>query len=412
MKRTNSGFTLVELLVVITIIGILMGLLIPAVNAAREVARRNQCATNMKNFALGAVQHATSKKTLPGWVQSFGTFAPGGMGGVDPADAGAPAATIPSHAKVGTWAVALLPWLDAQPTYERWNEDRYPVITTAAMGTDFAPTSGTFDGDGFHPDAAPNLAIFQCPSNPVTDATAGLNSYISNNGMATTRTGVSTAIEPWVSSQQKGNGAFVAGYDGTMGEIGSRLSLEDFKDGTGMTILFAENVQARPWHRVGFLDGTGTTSLTVINTAGELNTGTVAMPTVAMRNALRAAKYTTGMVWHFEDPQAAQLVSLTPPPTTTGGAAVVVPDTKHLINGGGATVSDSIFTLQMVAGNAHDLARPSSAHVDGVNTAMADGATRFVADSVDYRVYQALLTPRGKSSDVPWPEYVLSDESF
>ncbi|MCP4778126.1 MAG: type II secretion system protein, partial [Planctomycetaceae bacterium] len=49
MKRQPSGFTLVELLVVITIIGILMGLLIPAVNAARETARKNQCATNMKN---------------------------------------------------------------------------------------------------------------------------------------------------------------------------------------------------------------------------------------------------------------------------------------------------------------------------------------------------------------------------
>jgi hypothetical protein len=60
--------------------------------------------------------------------------------------------------------------------------------------------------------------------------------------------------------------------------------------------------------------------------------------------------------------------------------------------------------------DAPSLARPSSAHVDGVNAGFADGATRFVAQSVDYRVYQALMTPRGKSSDVPWKEFVLTDE--
>ena len=71
MKRQPSGFTLVELLVVITIIGILMGLLIPAVNAARETARKSQCATNMKNLALAGVQHNVTKKSLPGYIQSL-----------------------------------------------------------------------------------------------------------------------------------------------------------------------------------------------------------------------------------------------------------------------------------------------------------------------------------------------------
>jgi prepilin-type processing-associated H-X9-DG protein len=83
---------------------------------------------------------------------------------------------------------------------------------------------------------------------------------------------------------------------------------------------------------------------------------------------------------------------------------------KHKINGGGADVTQDIFTLEMTPTNAPDLARPSSAHVDGVNVGFADGATRFVAVSIDYRVYQAIMTPRGKSSDVPWPEFVLTDQ--
>ena len=66
MKNQRSGFTLVELLVVITIIGILMGLLIPVVNAARETARRNQCNTQIKNLALAAIQHENTKGELPG----------------------------------------------------------------------------------------------------------------------------------------------------------------------------------------------------------------------------------------------------------------------------------------------------------------------------------------------------------
>src|SRR5690554_818219 len=163
MKNTRPGFTLVELLVVIAIIGILMGLLIPAVNAAREAARKNQCATQLKNLALAAIQYENSKGELPGYLQVYGNYA--GVG--DPTDPTAPSPP-PAHLKLGTWVVALMPYLDAQPTYEIWTEDRYPIIKE--VEGELSPTNeANGAGEGFHPSALPNLAIMQCPSNPNSD---------------------------------------------------------------------------------------------------------------------------------------------------------------------------------------------------------------------------------------------------
>jgi prepilin-type N-terminal cleavage/methylation domain-containing protein/prepilin-type processing-associated H-X9-DG protein len=65
MSKHNKGFTLVELLVVIAIIGILVALLLPAIQSAREAARRTQCKTNLKNIGLAILNHVDARKVFP-----------------------------------------------------------------------------------------------------------------------------------------------------------------------------------------------------------------------------------------------------------------------------------------------------------------------------------------------------------
>lgn len=100
-SKSTDGFTLVEMLVVITIIGILMGLLIPAVNIARRRARQTQCANNLRQIGLAAVQFETSKGRFPG--RNYGIPVAGTPVGINT-----------------PWPVALLRFLDRSDVQTEW----------------------------------------------------------------------------------------------------------------------------------------------------------------------------------------------------------------------------------------------------------------------------------------------------
>lgn len=103
----RKAFTLVELLVVIAIIGILVALLLPAIQAAREAARRSECGNNMKQLGLA----------LHNYHDTMGTFPPGGIScGNCNYTYGRPHWT--------TWTIAILPYMEQQALYDRYDQNQ------------------------------------------------------------------------------------------------------------------------------------------------------------------------------------------------------------------------------------------------------------------------------------------------
>jgi len=108
-RQQNAGFTLVELLVVIAIIGVLVALLLPAVQAAREAARRGQCLNNQKQLALAFLNYESSKKGLPPMARFWWDKASGSQekGYLDVYPAG-PGSWYDDHG----WYIPLMPYIE------------------------------------------------------------------------------------------------------------------------------------------------------------------------------------------------------------------------------------------------------------------------------------------------------------
>jgi prepilin-type N-terminal cleavage/methylation domain-containing protein len=127
MRRLSSirirrrGFTLVELLVVIAIIGVLVALLLPAVQSAREAARRSQCENNLKQIGLGVHNH----HDVRGFLISTNISEPP----IPPAPATAVVVEPDGYA---SWGVLLLPYIEQQPLYSLWDIQKQCSRQTAA----------------------------------------------------------------------------------------------------------------------------------------------------------------------------------------------------------------------------------------------------------------------------------------
>jgi prepilin-type N-terminal cleavage/methylation domain-containing protein len=210
MTRSRRGFTLIELLVTIAIIGVLIALLLPAVQAAREAARRIQCTNNLKQIGLAMCGYHEAMGTLPPGMKGWGW---------------------------GTWQMFILPYVEQQPLFNAYNQlgDSQNDVTTSGLLGYMGPANLTV--------TQTRLSTLTCPSDYPNAPRSGVTShnYASNFG------NTDIAQDPFIGGIPFGGAPFTdIGADPT-GKVKGRgtVGFNRFTDGTGNTLLAAEVVQGQ-----------------------------------------------------------------------------------------------------------------------------------------------------------------------
>ncbi|NLX99601.1 MAG: DUF1559 domain-containing protein [Rhodopirellula sp.] len=232
MRR--RAFTLVELLVVIAIIGILIALLLPAVQAAREAARRSQCSNNLKQIGLALHNYHDTYRSLPsGYIMVPGPIPVAG-----------------SYASWG-WGAFILPFIEQQPLHDRLSPGRFRLSDALTAGNAVDRVA----------DLQAPIGAFRCPSDLAAPTNAG-HSLPNNAG-----SGVATATSNYVgnnTSRKWHSGGYLVGTDpGQPSQWNpptpaasapnglfwrdSSVNFRDIVDGTSNTIMAAE----RAWELTG-----------------------------------------------------------------------------------------------------------------------------------------------------------------
>lgn len=361
-RKNKSGFTLVELLVVIAIIGVLVALLLPAVQAAREAARQATCLNNLKQLGTATQTFASSKGRLP---PSQEALLPTVAGGAAPQ----------TNQRWVSWFVSLSPYLDQKAIWDNWSNASAPL----PLPTPFVPV--------LHCPSKGSSNAIDVVSNPA--GAPSINSYICSAGFYPRPT-VDTAFMPptfvpaaqWHQTIQRKANCVMNDRASFNYQVSPNLNLlpkvsvaDMNTDGASNTVLFSENLTAANW----------TTTLSAFP----------APTSEAISNI---------MVWlYVTEPNPG--TGLNPPRTPNAITKALIPSsgsvpvvaTHMRINGKGAAVAHPSETW-----------RPSSRHPGGVVMVFADGSTKFVSEKLQYYVYQALMTPNNKQSDMPQSGFVMS----
>jgi prepilin-type N-terminal cleavage/methylation domain-containing protein/prepilin-type processing-associated H-X9-DG protein len=352
MRRDRKGFTLIELLVVIAIIAVLIALLLPAVQMAREAARRTSCRNNLKQIGIALHNYHDNHLMFPGWVSRWFS-----------GNAGSGSANW-CHGGY-SFHTSLLPYLDQEPIYNAINFNFRPN----SPGNCGGPLLGNFVG-GQTTAQLRIIETFLCPS----DGNRGdaRNNYGVNSGVWSALDGSTTPAPPSPPQLAQRLGVR-AGLGSTHVRFGRKLS--EVMDGTANTAAFSERVRHQVISGVTERNNEVRELVTFGGTRDEAGLALFQANCLSGQgNVLLTRNYGAGTNWIFH-----QLNSLT-------------------IYNHGLTPNKSPCTTQdlrarpRAGGALWGLWPPTSRHPGGVNVLMCDGQVRFVSDSVDIKVWMAAAT--------------------
>jgi len=361
----RKGFTLIELLVVISIIATLMSLILPAIQNAREAARRTQCLNNIRNVALACTNFASSNPQ--GHLPNLSYY---------PEDSAAAGFSKPFF-EGRSWVVEILPFIDQQATYDRWNKDlSWQDPANLAL--------------------ADNLFVeaFACPNDDSAFQVQGGLSYVANAGYGSRSTGADGGP-----GQDRGHTFFDANFDWDSDGTPSSDADDEITFRTGVfwpniqNSIFGVLCKNKCFAPGKIYDGTGNTLMLTEN----LNAGVVNFA----NPSLNSCGFMLPLEGGASSPGDPALVSN----VVFDNIAAAVP----------ATVSPFINESKI---GPEGSPYPSSNHPGVVVAAFCDGAAKTLSESIDQNVYAQTLTPDGTrlrslASGVPFvSESPLSGDEF
>jgi len=360
--RKRAGFTLVELLVVIAIIGVMVGLLLPAVQAAREAARRMSCGNNFKQLGLGLHNYHTAYNKLP----LHGTGTAPGVG------ENAWVTRLDTSNMRLSMLVGLTPFIEQQALWEQISSPlarRTDGSLTNTPGTAaqpwvaFGPTPENIQ----YPPWATEISTLRCPSDPGVGLPAlGRTNYVACSGDSTigSRQGylnvALAAVVPYAPTTGTAQRARASGRG--VFHKGQQTGLRDILDGTANTIAMGEiatDLGDRDIRTIGSTQNANVNPF--IDNPLQCRTTTPGIDPLRPRfwdpnTGVYGAAFGRGFRWADAMPDFGQFFTILPPNTEM---------------------------CTMGNWDRDNMSSASSRHQGGAHVLMADGAVRFITDSME-----------------------------